>query len=57
MTAKIKGQMKSYITKYLMDYSLAVEDMNYDELVETLYSRNGIISNQVYFRSDIENKY
>ncbi|NLP31441.1 MAG: type II secretion system protein E, partial [Clostridiales bacterium] len=51
-----KDQMKSYITKYLMDYSLAVEDMNLDELVETLYSEMAEYSflTKYIFRSDIE---
>jgi len=53
---KQKEQMKSYITKYLMDYSLAVEDMNLDELVETLYSEMAEYSflTKYLFRSDIE---
>jgi len=53
---KQKDQMKSYITKYLMDYSLAVEEMNLDELVETLYSEMAEYSflTKYLFRSDIE---
>jgi Flp pilus assembly CpaF family ATPase len=53
---KQKEQMKYYITKYLMDYSLAVEDMNLDELVETLYSEMAEYSflTKYLFRSDIE---
>lgn len=51
-----KGQIKSYITKYLMDYSLAVEDLTMDELVENLYSEMAEYSflTKYLFRNDIE---
>jgi pilus assembly protein CpaF len=51
-----KGQMKSYITKYLMAYSLAVEDMGLDELVEALYAEMAEYSflTKYLFRNDIE---
>ncbi len=51
-----KDQIKAYITKYLMDYSLAVEDMSHDELVETLYSEMAEYSflTKYLFRNDIE---
>lgn len=51
-----KDQIKSYITKYLMDYSLAVEDMTIDELVDNLYSEMAEYSflTKYLFRSDIE---
>lgn len=53
---KQKDQMKSYITKYLMDYSLAVEDLSHDDLVETLYSEMAEYSflTKYLFRNDIE---
>ena len=51
-----KDQIKAYITKYLMDYSLAVEDMSHDDLVETLYSEMAEYSflTKYLFRNDIE---
>jgi pilus assembly protein CpaF len=51
-----KEQMKSYITKYLMDYSLAVEDLTLDELVEKLYLEMAEYSflTKYLFRNDIE---
>jgi pilus assembly protein CpaF len=51
-----KEQMASYITKYLMDYSLAVEDLTLDELVEKLYSEMAEYSflTKYLFRHDIE---
>jgi pilus assembly protein CpaF len=51
-----KEQMESYITKYLMDYSLAVEDLTLDELVEKLYSEMAEYSflTKYLFRNDIE---
>lgn len=51
-----KEQIKSYITKYLMDYSLAVEDLTLDELVGKLYSEMAEYSflTKYLFRNDIE---
>lgn len=55
-TGKQKDQIKSYITKFLMDSSLAVEDMTMDELVESLYSEMAEYSflTKYLFRNDIE---
>lgn len=55
-TGKQKDQIKSYITKFLMDSSLAVEDMTMDELVENLYSEMAEYSflTKYLFRNDIE---
>ena len=54
--AQQKEQMKSYMTKYLMDYSLAVEGMSMDELVDALYAEMAEYSflTKYLFRSDIE---
>jgi len=51
-----KDQIKSYITKYLMDNSLAVESLTHDELVEKLYSEMAEYSflTKYLFRNDIE---
>jgi len=51
-----KDQIKAYITKYLMDYALAVETMTQDELVEQLYSEMAEYSflTKYLFRNDIE---
>lgn len=51
-----KDQIKSYITKYLMDYSLVVEELTHDELVEKLYSEMAEYSflTKYLFRNDIE---
>ena len=51
-----REQIKSYIAKYLMDYSLGVEGMSYDELVEKLYSEMAEFSflTKYLFRNDIE---
>jgi len=51
-----KDQIKAYITKYLMDYALAVETMTRDELVEQLYSEMAEYSflTKYLFRNDIE---
>ena len=51
-----KEQIGSYITKYLMDYSLAVEELTLDELVEKLYSEMAEYSflTKYLFRNDIE---
>ena len=51
-----KEQIKSYISKYLLDYSLSVEDLTFDELVETLYSEMAEYSflTKYLFREDIE---
>lgn len=51
-----KDQIKAYITKYLMDYSLAVEELTQDELVEALYSEMAEYSflTKYLFRNDIE---
>ena len=51
-----KDQIQSYIIKYLMDYSLAVEDLTLDELVEKLYSEMAEYSflTKYLFRNDIE---
>lgn len=55
-TERQKDQIKSYITKYLMDSSLAVEDLTMDELVENLYSEMAEYSflTKYLFRNDIE---
>lgn len=54
--AQQKEQMKSYMTKYLMDYSLAVEGMSMDELVDALYAEMAEYSflSKYLFRNDIE---
>jgi pilus assembly protein CpaF len=51
-----KDQIKAYITKYLMDYSLVVEDMTLDELVKSLYSEMAEYSflTKYLFRNDLE---
>lgn len=51
-----KEQIKSYISKYLMDGSLAVEDMTMDELVDSLYAEIAEYSflTKYLFRNDIE---
>lgn len=51
-----KDQIKAYITKYLIDYSLATENMSHDELVEALYSEKAEFSflTKYLFRNDIE---
>lgn len=51
-----KDQIKAYIIKYLMDYSLAVDEMTQDELVEELYSEMAEYSflTKYLFRNDIE---
>ncbi|MFT9493890.1 ATPase, T2SS/T4P/T4SS family [Anaerosolibacter sp.] len=51
-----KEQVMAYITKYLMDYSLAVEDLSLDELVEKLYAEMAEYSflTKYLFRNDIE---
>ncbi len=51
-----KDQIKAYITKYLMDYALAVTNLTQDELVEQLYSEMAEYSflTKYLFRNDIE---
>jgi len=51
-----KDQIKAYITKYIMDYSLAVEKLTQDELVDRLYSEMAEYSflTKYLFRNDIE---
>ncbi|MGV8154958.1 MAG: ATPase, T2SS/T4P/T4SS family [Alkaliphilus sp.] len=55
-TKEQKQQIKSYISKYLMDYSLSAEDLTFDELVETLYLEMAEYSflTKYLFREDIE---
>ncbi len=51
-----KEQVMAYITKYLMDYSLAVEDLSLDELVKKLYTEMAEYSflTKYLYRNDIE---
>ncbi|PHS29903.1 MAG: type II secretion system protein E [Alkaliphilus sp.] len=53
---KQKEQIKSYVSKYLMDCSLSVEGLTFDELVETLYSEMAEFSflTKYLYRDDIE---
>lgn len=51
-----KEQIKSYISKYLLDYSLGVKDLSFEELVEKLYSEMAEFSfiTKYLFRNDVE---
>ncbi|QAA32743.1 CpaF/VirB11 family protein [Clostridium manihotivorum] len=51
-----KEQIKSYISKYLLDYHLGVKDLNFEELVEKLYSEMAEFSfiTKYLFRNDVE---
>lgn len=51
-----REQIKAYISKYLMDYSLGVMDLSFDELVEKLYSEMAEFSfiTKYLFRKDVE---
>lgn len=51
-----KEQIKSYIYKYLLDYSLGVKDLSFEELVEKLYSEMAEFSfiTKYLFRNDVE---
>ncbi|MGV8149793.1 MAG: ATPase, T2SS/T4P/T4SS family [Alkaliphilus sp.] len=53
---KQKEQIKSYVSKYLVDCSLSVEGLTFDELVERLYSEMAEFSflTKYLFREDIE---
>lgn len=51
-----REQIISYISKYLMDYSLGVEGISFEELVEKLYSEMAEFSflTKYLFRNDVE---
>jgi len=51
-----KEQVMAYISKYLLDYSLSVEDLSLDELVQKLYTEMAEYSflTKYLFRNDIE---
>ncbi|UZQ48862.1 CpaF/VirB11 family protein [Clostridium kluyveri] len=51
-----KEQIKSYISKYLLDYHLGVKDLSFEELVEKLYSEMAEFSfiTKYLFRNDVE---
>lgn len=51
-----REQIISYISKYLMDYSLGVEGLSFEELVEKLYSEMAEFSflTKYLFRNDVE---
>lgn len=51
-----REQIISYISKYLMDYSLGVEGRSFEELVEKLYSEMAEFSflTKYLFRNDVE---
>lgn len=51
-----KQQVKAYISKYLLDYALAAEDLSHEQLVDQLYSEMAEYSflTQYLYRNDIE---
>lgn len=51
-----KEQIKSYISKYILDNSLGVEGLSFDELIEKLYSEMAEFSflTKYLFRKDVE---
>lgn len=51
-----REQIKSYISKYIMDYSLGVEGLSFDELIEKIYSEMAEFSflTKYLFRKDVE---